>query len=363
MTNPLLEIEWEACPIEPARDPALEAYARQRMGTVPPTIGYLASRPWVAHAMVDLSFNLGLLTRLDMGTAEIVTMAVSQAASCRYCYSISRALLRIQGKSEAEVRQIEERMTGAAGDTRQVAALGLARRMAGANPLLTWQDLLALQPAGFDEDAIRELAFVVAYTVMANRVATLLALPPQEMERLPDRWFVRGFRPLLAWMLSRHDRMGKRVEPVPAGDIPFGYVVEAYAGLPIGPALARSLREIWMPSPLTRRCKALLFAVVARGVGCDLSERATQALLAEEGLSGNDSATILAHLRSDQLDPQESVLLPFARQTIWYQPAPVQRECRKLLEVLSREQFVEAVGILAMANALCRLSAAVIRHP
>jgi hypothetical protein len=55
----------------------------------------------------------------------------------------------------------------------------------------------------------------------------------------------------------------------------------------------------------------------------------------------------------------ESEAAPFARDTIWYQPAPIQRRARQLLEKLERPQFLELVGISALANMLCRLDAIV----
>ena len=55
--------------------------------------------------------------------------------------------------------------------------------------------------------------------------------------------------------------------------------------------------------------------------------------------------------------------MPFARETIWYEPAPLQRRARGVRDQLSSTQFLEAVGVLSLANGLCRLGATVAVHP
>jgi hypothetical protein len=55
--------------------------------------------------------------------------------------------------------------------------------------------------------------------------------------------------------------------------------------------------------------------------------------------------------------------VPFARETIWYEPAPLQRRARGVRDQLSPTQFLEAIGVLSLANGLCRLGAIVADHP
>jgi len=63
------------------------------------------------------------------------------------------------------------------------------------------------------------------------------------------------------------------------------------------------------------------------------------------------------------LDDIERLLLRFARETIWYDPAALQRRARTLLDRLSVPQFLEAAGVAALANGLCRMAAMVMAHP
>jgi hypothetical protein len=144
---------------------------------------------------------------------------------------------------------------------------------------------------------------------------------------------------------------------------PYARLVEAFAGSPIAPALGKTLAEMWASPSLTLRCKLLLFAVIARGLGCEVCEREAARAVQTEGLSETDVTNVLTHLDAPGLDPVERLLVPFARETIWYEPAPLQRRARMVRDQLSGTQFLEAVGVLALANGLCRLGAMVAGHP
>ncbi len=106
-----------------------------------------------------------------------------------------------------------------------------------------------------------------------------------------------------------------------------------------------------------------MFAVVARGLGCQSSSAEMAAVLEAESLAPADSEQILAHLSGPGVSADEAALLAFARDTIWYEPMQIQRRARELRERLSAAQFVEAVGVASLANALCRLRAALPRRP
>ena len=72
-----------------------------------PAIRYFVDCPWLARALVDLHPELGLLMHLDHHVADLVSLVVSQENSCRFCYAAVRAMLCIQGMSEARIQRIE----------------------------------------------------------------------------------------------------------------------------------------------------------------------------------------------------------------------------------------------------------------
>jgi alkylhydroperoxidase family enzyme len=106
-----------------------------------------------------------------------------------------------------------------------------------------------------------------------------------------------------------------------------------------------------------------MFAVIGHGLGSQSSRDEIACVLEAEGVAAADAERVLAHLGGPGLDGDESALLAFARDTIWYEPIQIQRRARELRERLSAAQFVEALGVVALANSLCRLCAALPRRP
>ena len=353
----LQNVEWEPCLLEPTRNEALERELRQVLGVVPDWTPYFFCCPWVVRVFIEFE-SLGL-AHTDPEFAEMVGLVVSQDNSCRYCYAAHRALLRVLGIPERTIRKLEENLIAAEVTPRMKLGLDFVRRVSRANPIPCAADREPLLAAGYAPAAVDELAFLASVHVFANRLTTLPAIPPQTMERLPDLWSMRVLQPLLGWQLRRRRRrQGNGAAPTQPMSGPFPQLVAALDGLPAARFQRRVIDAAWASPFLSARARALVFAVVARGLGCPLSEREGVRLLAAEGVEQRDAEEILAHLASPRLDPLESVIVPFARETIWYRPAEIQRHARRVRDRLTAEQFVDLVATAALANALCRLSAA-----
>jgi len=99
----------------------------------------------------------------------------------------------------------------------------------------------------------------------------------------------------------------------------------------------------------------MVVAIVARALGCHLHEMESIQLMLQEGLRAEQIEQILAHLTSPGLDPAETLIASFARDTVWYEPARIQRHGRKMMQTLSREEFIEFVAVASLANMICRL--------
>ncbi len=355
------DIEWEAPVLEPAHDPALGRYVRQALGMIPPAVPYFYPCPWVVRAMVEFDASRIGLAHIDLRTAALVELVVSQDNSCRYCYAATRAMLKIFGFSEERIRTVERDLLGAEVDPKVRLALDFARHVSRASASTAHEDVGRLLEAGYSAEAVKELAVVAAVTVFYNRLATLPAVPTDVVERLDRSRLMRTVFPLLVWFGRRRDR-GRPPAPVARGDGPYAYVIEGLAGLAVGTVLAGVVDDTWRSPTLPRRTKAFIFAVVARGLGCGMSEQEAQRLLVAEGVDPRTVEDTLAHLASDTLDPVERTVVPFARETIWYQPAQIQRRARAVRAQLSREQFLELVGVASLANTLCRLSVVSLPH-
>src|SRR5207249_256482 len=143
-------------------------------------------------------------------------------------------------------------------------ALDFARRVSRADPRPSRSDRERLAAAGFSAPAVAELTFTAAATVFANRIATLLALPPEPLEKMVDRPLVRLLRPLIARRLRKPPR---GPEPLPQpNDGPYAPVVAALDGSPAARVLRRAIDDAWASEVLPRRTKTLIFAVVARAL-------------------------------------------------------------------------------------------------
>jgi len=353
----LPNVEWEQCLVEPRNDNQLERDARKAYGVPYPVVRYFAACPWLARSFVNLNYHNGQLAHIDLDLADMIFLAVSQENSCRYCYATQRAALKILGFDQARIRRVEEASFRAEDDQGERLALDFARRFSRANPPPTSEDEDALREAGYSDEAIKEIAYMAAYTVLGNRVTTLLAIPVDEAEAMDTSWQVRLLRPLLARVLrSRMKRGRPEFLPPELKTGPFAYVGLALDGLPIARVLNELVDSAWKSPILTPRAKALVFAVVARGLGSKQAEDEARRLLAPLGLDGGKVDEILAHLGSPDLDPIESAIVPYARETIRYRPDDIQRRGLKVREHLTAEQLLELVGMASFANAICRLS-------
>ncbi len=360
MVNALEHVAWESCVLELHRDRALDSWARKRQGMPNPTLGYFAPVPWLARALVELHPEYGLLLRLDHDVVDLVELVVSQGNSCRFCYAAVRAMLWAQGMSRARIQRIEQDLTRADLPPRTLAAIAFGRSQSRSGPAGVRAAREALQHAGVGVDEMREIAYAVALTDFINRAYSIPAIPMRPVERMPDRLHIRLLRPLINRLLRRSRYPGRPtpLEPMPSS--PYARLVGAFAGSPIAPAMARTLEAMWASPHLTRRCKVLMLAVIARGLACEACAPEVREALQREGLTEATLTQVLTHLDAPELDPIERLLVPFARETIWYEPAPMQRRTRALRERLSGPQLIEAIGVVSLANGLCRMGAMVL---
>jgi AhpD family alkylhydroperoxidase len=351
-------VEWEACLLEPVADPAGRRAVRRALGFVPHGYSFFLDSPWMPRVLVLFELNNLPLVHVSPALNGFLALVVSQDNACRYCYTATRSLLRILGYPEARIRRLEDDLAGTSLAPRERLVLDFARRVSHASPLASLEDARALLDAGWDEAGVREIAFVSAVNVFYNRISTLPALPVEPLERMTSSWLFRLVRPVIAWKLRPPPAAAPEALPPGRDAGPFAAFVRAFDGLPIAARLREAMDVAWQSDTLGRRAKALVFAVVARGLGCAAAEAEATRLAAAEGLAPADVAHVLAHLASPALDPVERLIVPFARETIRYEPAHVQRRARALCEQLTRAQFVELIGVAALANALCRLNVA-----
>ncbi|MDX2170467.1 MAG: hypothetical protein SF182_25570 [Deltaproteobacteria bacterium] len=352
-------IEWEACLLEPVPSPETERRVRRALGMVPPGSRYFLDSAWFADALIALDIGHLQLQHLRADLSEMVALVVSQDGACRYCFSATRGVLGIMGFSEARIQRLEGDLLAGELPAGDRAALQFARRVSRSVPPVRAADAAPLREAGWSAAAIQELTALTAVNVFFNRTSTLAALPYESIERFFARPTMRLLRPLLRRFIGP-----RRVsQPMPLSPAErqgaFAEQINAFDGVPLAKRLRAAIDACWCGSSLGPRTTALVFAVVARGIGCPLSEREATRLLRADGFPATEVEPALAHLASPSLDARQRAAATLARDSIWPQPAPLQRQARAVRAQFTRTEFIDLIGTAALANALCRLGVGV----
>ena len=235
--------EWGECLVPESPVPAaMAAEVRRATGAVPGWLPRTSPCPWLVRAATALIQKPVAYASPEL--CDLVTLVVSQDNSCRYCYGMQRAVLRIHGHSDAYIDALVRDFHVSDLSTAERAALEFARRISRADPRPGRAEFERVVNAGMSRLAVAEVAFAAASTSLTNRVATLVALPAERLEGA-------------------------------------------------------------VRSPLFRAH----------------AEAEARAYLAEDGLGARDVDEILGTLGSARLDAREARLVPFARETVRYQPA------------------------------------------
>ena len=322
----MTDIEWEECLLEPRASPEFEQRFTQETGRSSGTIRFLEGCSWLGDAVIRLSVELNTHVFLEPDLADEVGLVVSQDNSCRYCFGAQRAFLRTLGMKEARITRLEQDLLTGDFTPRHRAALEFARRVSRSSPLASKADLEALRRRGFSDAEVSELAGLIGLYLFFNKLSTMLALAPTHVEQLLDSWWVRITRPLRAIKLRRVRKTARRIDLTAEEKTgPFSAVVVGLDGLPVARQLRIVLDRMWSSDAITPRAVPLVFAVIARSLGCAASEREATRLLVERGLTVEEVREILTHLSSPALDEIEREIVPLARETVWYQPAQIQR--------------------------------------
>jgi len=100
-----------------------------------------------------------------------------------------------------------------------------------------------------------------------------------------------------------------------------------------------------------------MFAVIGKALGCQSFRQELWGEMLSTGLTEGEIEDIVNNLASPALDDRESRLIPLARQTVQYRTHELNERAAKALAGLSRDEVMDAIGIVSLANAVFRLSA------
>jgi alkylhydroperoxidase family enzyme len=355
MAYSLDQIDWCDVPLLlPIPDPVWERESTKRLGFASNMAKYLTPVRWMLEA--DELMHARVTPHVPVELGALISLVVAMDSSCRHCYGAFRSMLKIMGYSEGVIRKLEESLAVNELPKKEKTALEFARKISRSAPRPSEPDLLELKAAGYSPIEIAEIAYLAGINASGNRLATLLALPPDSLEDVEANWFDKLKRPFTRkefWALLapifkiRH----------PANFVgPGGGIVRLFDDSPAGAALATVLDGAWKSDITSNRVKALVFGVVARGLGCAACETEAAVVLRREGLDDAEIEHLLTYLASEKLDPFELKVLRFARETVRYQTRRVQELAQNFAAGLEREVLIEIIGLACYANGLARMS-------
>ena len=338
MAKLLQEIEWGA-PLVPIQSADYETELKQKLS------------PWLQKTAQQVTGPV-VFSYADPRLIGISQLVTSQENACRHCYGVERAVMKFWGYSEKQIRDLEEEASLADGITRQVVRF--ARKLAKSNPTPAREDRDALLAGGLSDHAVCEIAAHVGVSCFANRMATFLALPPNEkVERLSN-----GFLTRLLVMVFKKKSVARKIPP-PAdfrNEGPCAGIIEVAGKTHLAMRL-REMTDGWLASEvIQKRSKVLMLAVIARQLGARYCEEEALEVLRGQGLSEKDVGEILAALSSPLLSDTEERLLRWTRETVWYEPRVIQNSTRRLRDEVGESLTLEAIGTAAIGNTLARLS-------
>ena len=102
------EIEWEPCLLTQRPAPELEMRFERETGRPGKLMRYFEGSKWLGDTMLLMSVQLTTFVHIDTNLADQVGLVVSQDNSCRFCFGVQRAFLRVLGMSEKHIARLEQ---------------------------------------------------------------------------------------------------------------------------------------------------------------------------------------------------------------------------------------------------------------
>jgi uncharacterized peroxidase-related enzyme len=153
---------------------------QEKSGFVPNVFLALARRPaeWRAFFAYHDALMLKETGSLTKGEREMIVTATSAANACLYCVVAHGAILRIYEKKPLVADQVAVNYRKADITPRQRAMLDFAMKVCLRSHEIEEADFEALQPHGFDDEDIWDIAAITAFFGLSNRMASFSNMMP-----------------------------------------------------------------------------------------------------------------------------------------------------------------------------------------
>ena len=102
------EIEWEPCLLTQRPAPELERRFSRETGRPGSIMRYWEGSAWLSDTVVRVTVQLMTFVHIDPHLVDQVGLVVAQDNSCRFCFGVQRAFLRVLGMSEKRISELEQ---------------------------------------------------------------------------------------------------------------------------------------------------------------------------------------------------------------------------------------------------------------
>ncbi len=164
--------------------PAIKAYfakCEEKLGFVPNVLRAYAFDNSKLQAFIDMVDDLMLadsgLSKLER---EMIAVAVSAVNHCHYCLTAHGAAVRQRGKDPELGELIAQNYRAADLDRRQKAMLDFAVKLTETPDKIDESDREVLRKAGFSDRDMWDIAAVVGFYNMSNRIASATDMRPNK---------------------------------------------------------------------------------------------------------------------------------------------------------------------------------------
>lgn len=164
---------------------------QEKAGFVPNVFLALAHRPaeWRAFFAYHDALMLKETPALSKADREMIVVATSATNACLYCVVAHGALLRIYDKDPHIADQVAINPRKVELSPKRRGMLDFALKVAQSSQDIADEDIAVLRALGFDDEDIWDIGAIAAFFGLSNRMASLLAMPPNPqfylMGRLP----------------------------------------------------------------------------------------------------------------------------------------------------------------------------------
>lgn len=154
---------------------------QEKSGFIPNVFLMLAHRPEEFRAF--MAYHDTLMDKsegLTKAEREMIVVAVSSRNQCQYCVVAHGAILRVRAKNALIADQVTANWRKADITDKQKAMLEFAMKVNDRANEVNDADHDALRAAGFDDEAIWDIAAIAAFFGMSNRLANVTSLRPND---------------------------------------------------------------------------------------------------------------------------------------------------------------------------------------